>query len=85
MDKFKILYEANKFLRKRSHELRRFKCYSTWYYDEPERNIVICTNWPGLWIGYHGEDLDKLRNDINSELASQSIEPIDIKFIECEG
>ena len=43
--------EMNNILAKRSAELRKQHCYSTWYYDEYDNDIVICTTLPGLWIG----------------------------------
>ena len=83
MEKYRIPYLVSSFIRKRSFELRKLKCYSVWYYNEPERSIVICTTRPGLWIGYYGKDLDELRNGINEKLALYKMEPVTIKLIEC--
>lgn len=73
----------NSILRKRSAELRKYQCYSTWYYEKDNKNIVICTTKPGYWIGLHGNDVTELKREINECLAKYNIEQVNIKFIEC--
>lgn len=85
MTKFMPHPEVNRIIKKRSSELRKFKCYSTWYYDEEKRKIVICTTRPGLWIGIYGIDVRELTRDINLVLFQHKKDPITISFIECES
>ena len=51
---------------------------SMWYYDSDNKSLVICSTRPGLWIGYHGEDVETLRNKLAEVGFSDNI-----KFIEC--
>ena len=85
MTKFMPHPEVNSILRKRSAELRKHHCYSTWYYDSENNTIVICTTLPGYWIGKAGEDISNLKNEINEMLTKHKLNPISINFIECES
>lgn len=75
----------NRILRKKSSELRKYSCYSVWYYEGETREIIICTTRPGLWIGLHGADVDELRKEINESIKEYELDPISIAFIECES
>lgn len=77
--------EMNNILAKRSAELRKHHCYSTWFYDEETRNIRICTTRPGLWIGLHGKDVADLKEKINEVAIKHHIDPVMISFIECNS
>ena len=77
--------EMNNILKKRSAELRKQHCYSTWYYDEDDNDIVICTTRPGLWIGRRGEDVANLKKEINEIAIKHHIEPVKIALIECNS
>ena len=75
----------NTLLRKRSAELRKHSCYSTWYYDKDRKKIVICTTHPGFWIGLHGVATNALQENINALLLEHNMDPITISYIECES
>ncbi len=85
MTKFMPHPQINAILRKRSAELRKHRCYSTWYFDDENNTIVICTTLPGYWIGKAGADIDNLKNEINELLTKRKLNPISIEFIECES
>lgn len=85
MTKFMPHPQINAILRKRSAELRKHGCYSTWYFDDKTDTIMICTTSPGYWIGKAGADLDNLKNDICEILVKRNLNPISIRFIECES
>jgi hypothetical protein len=77
--------EMNNIHKKRSAELRKHHCYSTWYYDEYDNDIVICTTLPGLWIGRRGEDVADLKEKINEVAIKHHRDPVKISFIECDS
>ena len=77
--------EMNNILTKRRAELRTQHCYSTWYYDEDDNDIVICTTRPGLWIGMLGKDVTDLKEKINEVAIKHHIEPVKIALIECNS
>lgn len=85
MTKFIPHSQINAILRKRSAELRKHHCYSTWYFDDENDTIVICTTRPGLWIGRLGVDIYNLKNEINEIATKRRLNPISIGFIECES
>lgn len=75
----------NRILRKKSVELKKYSCYSVWYYDEETKKIIIRTTRPGLWIGQYGVDVDELKKEINESIKEYKLDPISITFIECES
>ena len=77
--------EMNSILAKRSAELRKQHCYSTWYYDEDDNDIVICTTRPGLWIGMLGKDVADLKERLNEVAIKHHIDPVKIALIECNS
>ena len=85
MTKFLPRPEMNNILKKRSAELRKHHCYSTWYYEEKNNEIVICTTRPGLWIGMLGKDVADLKEKINEVAIKHHREPVKISFIECNS
>ncbi len=85
MTRFMPHPQINTILRKRSAELRKHGCYSTWYFDDKNDTIVICATLPGYWIGKAGADIDNLKNEINELLTKRKLNPISIEFIECES
>ena len=85
MTKFLPHPEMNNILKKRSAELRKQHCYSTWYYNEYDNDIVICTTLPGLWIGRRGEDVANLKEKLNEIAIKHHRDPVKISFIECNS
>ena len=84
------IYEITQLLRKKSKEMRRYRCYSSWFYNTEENSITICTNQPGYWIGRMGQDVARLKEEINAIIDKHNpyndkkMEHITIKFIETE-
>ena len=77
--------EMNNILKNRSAELRKHHCYSTWYYDKDDNDIVICTTRPGLWLGMLGKDVANLKDKLDEVAVKYHIEPVKISFIECNS
>lgn len=45
--------------------------YSAWYYENRKdngQNLVICSNYPGIWIGKAGCDIDALKKEVNDAI-----------------
>ena len=77
--------KIRKILHEKSMELHKYNCVSTWCYDENSKKIMVFTTRPGLWIGRHGVDKDRLQNEINEILKKDGKESIQISFIECDS
>lgn len=48
-------------------KIKQYKkcCDSLWNYNEKENTIVIYTTGAGYWIGKAGQDVAKLKDDLN--------------------
>ena len=85
--KYIPIYAVSQLLRDKSKELRKYHCYSSWFYNDSENTITICTNCPGLWIGKAGKDVAELKDEINSiidKYSARGMEHITIKFIDAD-
>ena len=76
---------VHKILHDESAKLRKYHCYSVWYYDENRKEIIICTTRPGLWIGRNGANTEKIQSDVNKILNEHNIDEIKISYIECQS
>ena len=51
-----------------------------YWYDYCSRNLVLYTNKPGQLIGKHGNDIEILRNALNTQMIGNwTIELVEIK------
>ena len=76
---------VSRILKRESAELRKHYVYSTWFYDKEEHTVIICTTYPGFWIGKAGVKTQRIQDEINGVLRAHNEEDIKIKYIECES
>lgn len=60
--------ETSRIMHRHAVELHRQKkhMFSMWYYNSEDNSVVICTNYPGYWIGPMGSYIDALREELNA-------------------